>query len=40
MLTIIEFGFYESGRMMYSRKVSLAKLKNDLAKFIHSAIPG
>jgi len=35
----IKFGFYESGHMMYIRKASLAKLKNDIAEFIRSAIP-
>ena len=35
----ITFGYYESGHMMYIRKASLAKLKNDLAEFIQSALP-
>jgi carboxypeptidase C (cathepsin A) len=35
----IIFGYYESGHMMYVRKVSLAKFKADLANFIRSAIP-
>ncbi|MFB0519339.1 MAG: S10 family peptidase [Acidobacteriota bacterium] len=35
----ITFGFYESGHMMYIRKASLAKLKNDLAEFMQSALP-
>jgi len=35
----IKFGFYESGHMMYVRKASLAKMKNDLAEFMRSAIP-
>ena len=35
----IDFGFYESGHMMYIHKPSLIKMKQDLAKFIVSAIP-
>jgi len=35
----IKFCFYESGHMMYIRKHSLIKMKNDLADFIYSAIP-
>lgn len=35
----ISFGYYESGHMMYIHKASLAKMKSDIAEFIHSAIP-
>ena len=35
----IQFGFYESGHMMYIHKPSLIKMKKDLAEFIRSAVP-
>ena len=36
----ISMGFYEAGHMMYIHLPSLEKLKNDLAAFIHAALPG
>ncbi len=36
----VSMGYYESGHMMYIHQPSLAKLKDDLANFIRSAIPG
>ncbi len=35
----VSMGYYESGHMMYIHQPSLAKLKDDLANFIRSAIP-
>ena len=35
----IQFGFYESGHMMYIHKPSLVKMKKDMAAFIRSAVP-
>ena len=34
----VSMGYYESGHMMYIHQPSLAKLKDDLANFIRSAI--
>jgi carboxypeptidase C (cathepsin A) len=36
----VSMGYYEAGHMMYIHLPSLAKLKDDLAQFIHSAISG
>ncbi len=36
----VSMGYYESGHMMYIHQPSLAKLKDDLANFIRSAMPG
>ncbi len=35
----VSMGYYEAGHMMYIHQPSLAKLKDDLANFIRSAIP-
>ena len=35
----ISMGYYEAGHMMYIHLPSLAKLKQDLTAFIHSALP-
>ncbi len=35
----ISMGYYEAGHMMYVHEPSLAKLKDDLAAFIQSALP-
>ncbi len=35
----VSMGYYEAGHMMYIHLPSLVKLKDDLAQFIHSAIP-
>ncbi len=35
----ISMAYYEAGHMMYVRKVSLGRLKKDLADFVRSAIP-
>ena len=35
----ISMGYYEAGHMMYIHEPSLAKLKQDLAAFIGSAVP-
>ena len=35
----ISMGYYEAGHMMYIHEPSLAKLKQDLTKFIGSAVP-
>lgn len=34
----LQFGFYESGHMLYMHKASLAKMKSDVARFIKSAL--
>jgi carboxypeptidase C (cathepsin A) len=36
----ISMGHYEAGHMMYIHERSLAQLKDDLAAFVASAIPG
>ncbi len=36
----VSLGFYRAGHMMYLHKPSLEKLRDDLAKFIDTAIPG
>ena len=36
----VSMGYYEAGHMMYIHVPSLAKLKQDLAAFIASAVPG
>jgi carboxypeptidase C (cathepsin A) len=35
----VSMGYYESGHMMYIHQPSLAKLKDDLANFVRSAVP-
>lgn len=35
----VSMGFYEAGHMMYIQEASLARLKDDLAAFLTSAIP-
>jgi carboxypeptidase C (cathepsin A) len=35
----VSMGYYEAGHMMYVNQPSLAALKQDLAAFIHSALP-
>jgi carboxypeptidase C (cathepsin A) len=35
----VSMGYYEAGHMMYVHLPSLAKLKEDLAQFIQSAMP-
>ena len=35
----ITMGYYEAGHMMYVHQPSLAKLKQDLVKFMESALP-
>jgi carboxypeptidase C (cathepsin A) len=35
----VSMGYYEAGHMMYVNRPSLAALKQDLAAFIHSALP-
>ena len=34
-----EFGFYESGHMMYLKNTALAEAKRDLVRFIQGASP-
>ena len=36
----LSMGYYEAGHMMYMHLPSLAKLKDDLARFIDAAVPG
>jgi carboxypeptidase C (cathepsin A) len=36
----VAMGYYEAGHMMYVHQPSLVQLKEDLAHFIESAVPG
>ena len=37
--TNLSMGYYDAGHMMYVNRPSLIQLKQDLTKFIHSAVP-